>query len=254
MPSAKKYAKFLGLIIGILVFLYFVLQGRTPIDLIPFGIGGLISGQILGVATYLITESWVNSYLQKHNQKVMSYTAFQQAISKYEIDMQKKEQWVRRQREDYWRSLSGVQFERELADVYRSLRYKVSMTPYTGDGGVDLLLEKDNRLTIVQCKAHSKKISISVARELVASMSDFKADDAIIACFEGVTKPVYEYIKDKRISIVTIADIVEMQTKFATMNPARQEVQAVNQKILEKRVSIDSGGIRHWSEKLDRRD
>jgi len=44
-------------------------------------------------------------------------------------------------------------------------------------------------------------------------MQDFKAHDAIIACFEGVTKPVLEYIKDKPISVLTINQIVDLQRK-----------------------------------------
>jgi len=89
--------------------------------------------------------------------------------------------------------------------------YNVNFTPRTGDGGVDLFLRKDGKLTVVQCKAHNKRIPIGVARELSASMKDFQADNAIIACFEGVTQPVSEYIKNKPITVLKLGDIVELQ-------------------------------------------
>lgn len=73
------------------------------------------------------------------------------------------------------------------------------------------MLRKGGRLTVVQCKAHQKKIPICTVRELVASMRDFHADAAILACLEGVTKPVLEYIKNKPISVLNVHQIVQMQ-------------------------------------------
>lgn len=42
---------------------------------------------------------------------------------------------------------------------------------------------------------------------------DFNADDAIIPCFEGVTMPVADYIKNKRITDLTLREIVALQTE-----------------------------------------
>ena len=91
--------------------------------------------------------------------------------------------------------------------------YHAQLTPATGDGGVDLMLRRSGRLTIVQCKAHAKN-SIGVARELAASMADFKADEAIIACFEGVTRRVMVYVRDMSMNVITITQIVDMQRKL----------------------------------------
>jgi hypothetical protein len=100
---------------------------------------------------------------------------YQINVAEYEQRIAAQEQEHRRRQEAYWRGMSGVAFEKELARLFRSLGYKVSQTPRTGDGGVDLILRKDDRITVVQCKAHGKKIPIGVARELIASMQDFSA-------------------------------------------------------------------------------
>ena len=39
-------------------------------------------------------------------------------------------------------------------------------------------------------------------------MLDARADAAIIACFDGVTQPVSEYIRDKRIKVLNVQDII----------------------------------------------
>jgi HJR/Mrr/RecB family endonuclease len=95
--------------------------------------------------------------------------------------------------------------------LFALMGYAVTPTPSTGDGGVDLILQMDGKRTVVQCKAHTKRIPISVARELAASMRDFNADKAIIACLDGVTKPVAEYIKNKQISVLDLKAIVALQ-------------------------------------------
>jgi Restriction endonuclease len=143
---------------------------------------------------------------------------FRSAMDAYRKNAAKYEQWIAEQQKAYWRGqeafwrgLSGVGFERELARLFRRLGYQVSETPQTGDGGVDLILRRDGRVTVVQCKAHDKKIPIGVARELIASMQDFHAHDAIIACLEGVTKPVQQYIATKPIRIIDVRDILSLQ-------------------------------------------
>jgi restriction endonuclease Mrr len=120
---------------------------------------------------------------------------------------------IRRQ-EAYWRSLSGLQFEREMGNLFHAMGYSVKHTPVTADGGVDLVLEKVGKRTVVQCKAHNKKISIEVARQLVASMLDFKAQSGIIACFDGATKPVVSYVAEREITILGIKDIVEITRRL----------------------------------------
>lgn len=118
----------------------------------------------------------------------------------------------RRLSEAFWRSLSGTQFEKELAALFVKHGYAATLTPATGDGGVDIVLRKDGRTTVVQCKAHSRKVPVGVARELAASMRDFNADAAIIACLEGVTGPTRAYMQDKPMSVVALPEIIDMQS------------------------------------------
>lgn len=113
---------------------------------------------------------------------------------------------------EYWRQLSGLQFETELGQLFHRLGYKVLKTPPTGDGGVDLILHKDGLKTVIQCKRYKTKVAIGVAREMAASMHDFQAQHAIIACVNGVTRPVREYAAKRQIRILDARDIVALQT------------------------------------------
>jgi len=179
------------------------------VGIIPFGIFLAIAGPL---------EKRVRSALSPDYRKYCRYLSAQE---KYKHDKDSHDQDIahykrrlEKRQEAYWRSLSGVAFERELEKLFSLMGYKVTLTPSTGDGGVDLLLRKDHTLTIVQCKAHAGRIPISVARELSASMVDFQADDAIIACFDGVTRPVAEYIQTRRMSVLDLNAILVLQRQF----------------------------------------
>ena len=107
-------------------------------------------------------------------------------------------------------SLGGREFEWELATLYRYLGYDVEATPTTGDQGIDLVLRKDGKTTVVQCKSHKSPVGPAVARELLGSMVAFGADDAILACTGGFTRGVKEFAEGKPMTLVSAKDLVSM--------------------------------------------
>ena len=108
----------------------------------------------------------------------------------------------RRKLHDYWMSLDGDEFEQELGTLYRYLGYRVESTPSSGDQGVDLILRKNGKTTVVQCKSHQAPVGPAVARELLGSLVASGADNAILACTGGFTRGVKEFVRGKRIALV----------------------------------------------------
>ena len=86
-----------------------------------------------------------------------------------------------RQKIEHWQSLDGIGFERELAVLFRALGYRVESTPVSGDQGIDLILSKDGKLAVVQCKAHKNGVGPAVARDLLGSMVGHGAQYAVLA-------------------------------------------------------------------------
>jgi low affinity Fe/Cu permease len=111
---------------------------------------------------------------------------------------------------DYWMGLGGIEFEIELGRLYQQLGYDVETTPGTGDKGVDLILRKNGLTTVVQCKRHTAPVGPAIARDMYGAMVSFGADDAILACTSGFTPGVLEFVKGKRISLVSAKEIVAL--------------------------------------------
>lgn len=88
--------------------------------------------------------------------------------------------------------------------------YSVDITSYGRDGGVDLILDKNNTTTLVQCKRHTKPVGVAVARELYGVLHDKKGDDAILACTGGFTQGVRDFTVGKPIKLLGLKEIIDL--------------------------------------------
>jgi hypothetical protein len=213
IPGSREVYTFI--VLDILVFLLLLHRGIH----LSFGyIVGFFGFSFISVIPFMIL--WVMmGFFERQlysalNDQFARYSNYQKAFAAFGRRKQEYDTRVAKQRAEYWRSLSGVAFERELGKLFSLMGYAVTYTPSTADWGVDLCLRKDGKLTVVQCKAHTRRIPFDVAQRLSASMVDFQADNGIIACFEGVTTPAADYIKSKRITVMTLREIVAHQTAY----------------------------------------
>ena len=115
-----------------------------------------------------------------------------------------------RKREQYWKSLGGREFERELGKLFTARGYGVWYTGGSGDHGGDLILRKDGETTVVQCKAWKNPATPQVARELGGSMMYYKADNGILACTGGFSGGVFEYARSQPITLIDASAISRM--------------------------------------------
>ena len=119
---------------------------------------------------------------------------------------------ARRTTEDFWRGLSGREFEAELAKVFRDAGYTVKQTPVVGDAGVDLWIEEQLGVKkIVQCKRHQGPVGVAAIRDLYGTMTSFQVRDAILASVSGFTSGAREFAKGKRIRLMDLSDIIKLQ-------------------------------------------
>ena len=110
----------------------------------------------------------------------------------------------------YWQQLDGYSFEKELASVFLANHYKVTVTSKSNDGGVDIILNKNNQTTYVQCKAHKSKIGVAVVRELYGVMQSDNIKSGMVASLNGFTSGAIEFANEKNIMLISVEDIISM--------------------------------------------
>lgn len=110
---------------------------------------------------------------------------------------------------NWWKSLSAEQFELEIASWFSKQGYKAKTTKYVGDGGVDVILEKNGEKTYVQCKHFvGGKVDIKVVRELCGVMSSDGVTKGVIACLNGLSSDnAYSFAHKNNIRVVDLATL-----------------------------------------------
>lgn len=129
----------------------------------------------------------------------------------YEKDSKAYEYWQYRNKMDFWINLRGIDFEKELAKLFKLAGYSVILTKGSGDEGIDIELRRDGKYTIVQCKAHKKPVGPSCARELYGTLVSSRADEAILASINGFTSGVNIFVFDKKIQLWDVHDIIRFK-------------------------------------------
>jgi restriction system protein len=70
------------------------------------------------------------------------------------------------------RSLSWQDFERMVGEAYRRQGYEVQTTPGGADGGIDLILSRDDQRAFVQCKQWRKEtVGVELVRQFKGAMA-----------------------------------------------------------------------------------
>ena len=116
--------------------------------------------------------------------------------------------WANR---DWWWTLDGWEFEEEAAEILRLNGYQATVTKKTGDGGIDIILKKNGRKIIAQCKHYSSAVGPEVPRALWGVREDFKADGVMLIASSGITQTSKDFISNKpTFEVLDLEDLISI--------------------------------------------
>lgn len=104
------------------------------------------------------------------------------------------------------------QFELLVGEAFRRQGYAVEETGLGGaDGGIDLILRKDGRRTLVQCKQWKRQqIGVSVVREMAGLLAHHQAHAVKIVCIGTYTKDAERFTQGKPIELISGLRLLQM--------------------------------------------
>lgn len=107
-------------------------------------------------------------------------------------------------------NMSGVEFEKYIADLFRHQGYMFETTALSGDLGVDLIIVKDGVRTAVQAKRYSKPVNQAAIREAVAGMKYYKCTQAMVITNSHFTKLATQLAQSNSCELIDRDKLVEM--------------------------------------------
>lgn len=104
--------------------------------------------------------------------------------------------------------LSGIEFENYLKSLFENMGYMVKMTKATGDYGVDLIITKKNKSTIVQAKCYNHTVGVKAVQEIISARNHYKIYDAMVVTNNYFSREAENLAVE---SDVTLADRVVLE-------------------------------------------
>lgn len=113
---------------------------------------------------------------------------------------------------DTIRELSWRRFEELAGEAYRRQGYRVVENDSAGaDGGVDLVISRDGKRYLVQCKQwRSQKVGVKVVREMLGLVSAEQAAGGIVITSGQVTRDAIEFAKGKALELIDGENLVAL--------------------------------------------
>lgn len=117
------------------------------------------------------------------------------------------------------------EFEMLVGESFRCQGYQVAETGDAGaDGGVDLILSKNNEKFLVQCKQwKAYKVSVEVVRELYGVMAAKGAAGGMVVTSGRFTEPAIEFAKGRNIKLINGDELHAMIRETKMVSPDLSE-------------------------------
>jgi restriction system protein len=105
---------------------------------------------------------------------------------------------------DSLRAMNWRQFEMLVGEAFRRQGYSVEETGLGGaDGGVDLILRKGGRTTLVQCKQwRSQRVDVKTVREMYGLLTHHGADAVKIVAIGDFTPDAQRFAQGKPLELI----------------------------------------------------
>ena len=110
--------------------------------------------------------------------------------------------------------MSGRQFEEYCGILFANLGYKVSYTPTTGDYGADLILRKDNEITVVQAKRYKSTVGVKAVQEVLPAVRFYKANAALVITNSMYTKQALALAKSNNVRMIDREDLIRLSLEM----------------------------------------
>jgi restriction system protein len=124
------------------------------------------------------------------------------------------------------KELDWKPFEELVGEAYRRLGYQVTENANAGaDGGVDIRLEKEGRVSLVQCKQwRNQSVGVKTVREMFGILIDEQADEVIIVCTGSYTQDAMNFSAGKPIQLITGDKLQSLVSSVQSTNNAQPTI------------------------------
>jgi hypothetical protein len=120
---------------------------------------------------------------------------------------------------DQLTSMSGIEFEQWVANLFRAAGWDTEQTPVTGDHGIDLIVHKRGATSVVQCKRWLDPVGEAVVRDMYGALMSFGARHGFVIAPTSFTEQACKFAAGKPISLIEIEELIAWSKQPDSFNP-----------------------------------
>lgn len=123
-------------------------------------------------------------------------------------------------------SAKPTDFEKLCANLFVSMGYKAELTPPTNDGGYDIILSINNKISIVECKCYAldHKIGRPAIQKLVGANYIVQANEMIFITTSNFTTSAITYAKEANVKLIDGTLLINLLNQYVFTNKEDVEV------------------------------
>lgn len=117
--------------------------------------------------------------------------------------------------------LTGVEFEKFVADLYTSLGYSTERTKVSGDFGIDIIATKGEEKIAIQVKRYKGNVGVAAVQQALSGTAYYSANQAAVVTNSYFTRQAEELAKKTKVDLIDSTDLRAMcrQRRTATKVP-----------------------------------
>lgn len=97
--------------------------------------------------------------------------------------------------------MSGQEFEQAIAKIFKNMGYQVTMTPTTGDQGIDIIAVRNGIRIGIQAKCYTGKVGNSAVQEVVAGKQYYNLNRCMVVTNSTFTSAAVALAKANNVTL-----------------------------------------------------
>ena len=128
-------------------------------------------------------------------------------------------------------NLSGHDFEKLIAELFKKMGYAVMQTKASSDLGCDVLLEREGEKTAVQTKRQKTPVSNSSVQEVVASLKVYNAKHGMVVTNNFFLRTAIELASANNIKLINRTDLFGLIEKHNLSLEFTDDFKRINENV-----------------------
>ncbi len=121
-------------------------------------------------------------------------------------------------------TLSGIEFEDYLLNLFKALGYEGKTTLTSNDYGADLVITKDKIKTVVQAKRYLDKVGISGVQEVIGAKGYYNADKCLVVTNNYFTPNAINLAEANNVELWDRDKLINMVMLSLNSNDFKKEI------------------------------